>query len=107
MYICGNSIGTDDDDGRRRRHTLMKKLSKHYISLPLYIPARPPDFNYWFTHLLVYTRVPPGFVFHSALTLAYLYFQNTSPECLIVFYRHRARNNIQTRPPVPDEFLNF
>jgi hypothetical protein len=23
-----------------------KKLSKHYISLPLYIPARPPDFNY-------------------------------------------------------------
>jgi hypothetical protein len=23
-----------------------KKLSKHYTSRPLYIPARPPDFNY-------------------------------------------------------------
>ena len=34
-----------------------------------------------------------------------LYFRNTSPE--LVFYRHRARNNIQTRPPVPDELLNF
>jgi len=36
-----------------------------------------------------------------------LYFRNTSPECLFFFHRHRARNNIQTRPPVPDELLNF
>ena len=30
-----------------------------------------------------------------------LYFPNTSPEYLIFFYHHRARNNIQTRPPIP------
>ena len=39
------------------------------------------------------------FLAHSPSSV--LYFPNTSPEYLIFFYHHRARNNIQTRPPVP------
>ena len=34
------------------------------------------------------------------------YFPHTSPD-FFFFFCHRARNNIETRPPVPDEFLNF
>ena len=88
----------------------MKKLSKHYTPRPLYIPARPPDFTYRFTHLLfscsnTHLFVLLYFLAHSPWPD--LYFWKTSPECLTDFYHHRARNNIQTRPPVPDEFLKF
>jgi hypothetical protein len=60
-----------------------KKLAKHITPRQLYIPARPPDFIYHFTHplfscsntLLLLLLISP-----SALTLSDLYFRKMSPE---------------------------
>jgi hypothetical protein len=42
-----------------------------------------------------------GLYFLAHSPSSYPYFPNTSPVYLIFFFCHRARNNIQTRPPVP------
>ena len=115
--VCHVIFGIFHFGGRREENNIIiigKTRQTHHP--PAFIPARPLDFTYRFTHTLFYcslfscsnTPLLLLLISPSALTLSNLYFRNTSPKCCTGALQspgQKARNNIQT--PVPDELLDF